>query len=357
MIGLDHVSVCLGTTGLDDIVLEILPGTWTFVIGPSGAGKTLLLETIAGLHLPDSGKVLLKGRDAAGIPPESRGMALVYQDSSLFPHLTVTENILFGLEQRGLSPGDRRTQAELLISQFQLEQLRDRYPPGLSGGEQQRVAIARALAVDPEMLLLDEPFAALDPLTRQEHIQMMRQLQRERKLTVVQVSHSREEAFALADRVAVIISGTLVQSGTCDEVFFHPLTPEIARFSGIENILSGIIVRSSDGMSDAEVNHQIFRVPGAYPPGTPVTLCVRGTDVHICPDNEDGQARDRIRLNGVIGSIIPMEHTLRIVILGPVPLVAIQARTKGSRALVPGQVVTIEIDATTVWVIPSGGTV
>jgi ABC-type Fe3+/spermidine/putrescine transport system ATPase subunit len=353
MIALDHVSLFLGTTGLRDISLAFQPGTWTFVIGPSGAGKTLLLETLAGLHAPDSGRVLLGDRDAAGISPESRGVALVYQDSSLFPHMTVTENILFGLEQRNLPAADRHKQADALIGQFRLGPLKDRYPATLSGGERQRVAIARALAVQPSVLLLDEPFGALDPLTRQEHILMMQQIRQERRLTVVQVSHSRDEAFALADQVAVLIEGKLVQSGTCDEVFFNPATTGVARFSGIENILPGKIVRSNNGMIAVEVCGLVVREVRGLLPGTSATICIRGTDVSICRAPESPPAPGRIRLNGVISAITPLEHTLRVVVSGPFPIIAMLARDEVARSLAVGQAVLLEIDAAAVRVIPS----
>jgi ABC-type Fe3+/spermidine/putrescine transport system ATPase subunit len=343
MIVLDRVSLHLEPTGLHNLSLRFEPGTWTFIIGPSGAGKTLILETLAGLHMPESGRILIGGRDVTVISPESRRVALVYQDYSLFPHMTVTENIAFGLMHQKIPQEEREREIADIIRKFHLEPFRDRFPDTLSGGEQQRVAIARALAIKPDILLLDEPFAALDPITRQEHMFMIQQIQREQGLTIVQVSHSREETFALADRVAVIIDGRVVQTGTSEEVFFHPSTPEVARFSGIENIFSGTVISNCDNVMNIDVAGQIICAEGPNNPGEEVTLCIRGTDIKIGPN---GCVPDpsRMRLSGVINGITPMEHTIRVAIGGQIPLISIVPRDADSRDLVFHQTVTVLID-------------
>ena len=350
MIALDHISLSFGSFGIHDLTLAIEPGTYLFIIGPSGAGKTLILETIAGLHSPDSGRVLLRGGDATGILPEKRGMALVYQDYSLFPHLTVTENIAFGLFHQESTPGEHERTVATLISQFRLESIRDRYPKTLSGGEQQRVAIARALATKPEILLLDEPFAALDPLIREQHIREMRRLQREHGLTVIQVSHSRDEAFALADRVAVVIDGRLVQSGTCEEIFFHPATESVGRFVGIENMLHGMIAGLDDGCMVVDVNGQHVRANGNLSVGEPVVLCVRGSDVLLNPPQN---IKDDFHtcLAGVVADISRREDRLRVEIDGSIPLIATLPLEKTGEGLRIGQRIRVSIDAAAVHVI------
>ena len=353
MIELDRLSIDVGSAGIRDLSLAIQPKTWTFIIGPSGAGKTLILEAIAGLHSVEGGRILILGADVSGLSPEKRGIALVYQDYSLFPHMTVAENIGFGLKQGGKSRKDQEQIVSDLLNRFRLLSFRDRYPGTLSGGEQQRVAIARALAVQPEILLLDEPFAALDPQIREEHILLMQQIRRERGLTIVQVSHSREEAFALADQVAVIMEGRLVQAGTCEEVFFHPATPDVARFAGIENILSGTISWSGDGITEVDVNGIVFHAKGALAVGRPVTLCIRGRDLQIAPAGS-APGTHQTSLSGVISGITLMEYMIRVEIRGQFPLIAILPREHPVQPLQCGQMVSILIDAAAVHIIPSG---
>lgn len=353
MIDLDRLSLDVGPVGIRDLSLAIKPETWTFIIGPSGAGKTLILEAIAGLHTVEGGRILIRGADVSGVSPEKRGVALVYQDYSLFPHITVAENIGFGLKQGHKTHKEQEQIVSDLLYRFRLLSFRDRYPGTLSGGEQQRVAIARALAVQPEILLLDEPFAALDPLIRQEHILLMQQIRRECGLTIIQVSHSREEAFALADQVAVIMEGRLVQAGTCDEVFFHPATPDVARFAGIENIFSGTVSRTGDGKTEVDVNGMVFHANGDLTAGRAVTLCIRGRDLQIVPAGT-APGPHQTCLTGVISAVTPMEYMIRAEISGPFPLIAILLREPSVQPLQLGQMLTILIDATAVHVIPSG---
>ncbi|MDD1683588.1 MAG: ABC transporter ATP-binding protein, partial [Methanoregula sp.] len=351
MIGLDQLSIDIGPAGIRDISLAIKPRTWTFIIGPSGAGKTLILEAIAGLHTMGGGRILMRGIDVSGVSPEKRGIALVYQDYSLFPHMTVAENIAFGPRRGNKSQKEQEQIVTELLNRFRLLPFRDRYPGTLSGGEQQRVAIARALAVQPEILLLDEPFAALDPLIRQEHIILMQQIRRERGLTIVQVSHSREEAFALADQVAVIMEGRLVQAGTCEEVFYHPVTPDVARFAGIENIFSGTVLTTSEGTMEVDVNGWIINANGNLTAGNPVTLCISGRDLQIAPAGT-APGPHQTCMTGVISGVTPKEYMIRAEISGPVPLVAILPREHPVQHRQSGQMVTILIDATAVHVIP-----
>lgn len=219
MIALEGVSLRRGDFTLREITLTVSPGEYLFLVGPSGAGKTLLLEVIAGLHPDATGRILIRGSDMIGVPPEKRNIALVYQDYALFPHLTVRENVAFGPKMRGVPENRIETLVTELLDRFGARKLAGRYPGTLSGGERQRVALARALAVEPDILLLDEPFAAVDPDLRHQFLQEMRDLQRERGMTVVQVSHARDEASALADRVVLIVAGRILQVGSVDEIF------------------------------------------------------------------------------------------------------------------------------------------
>jgi ABC-type Fe3+/spermidine/putrescine transport system ATPase subunit len=219
MIVLEGVSLRRGDFSLQNVNLDVGKGEYLFLVGPSGAGKTLLLEVIAGLHMDATGRILIRGNDMTGVPPEERNVALVYQDYALFPHLTVRENVAFGPRMRGLSKDRINTLVNNLLDRFGVRGLEGRYPGTLSGGERQRIALARALATEPDILLLDEPFAAVDLDLRGRFVREMRDLQRERGITVVQVSHAKDEASALADRVAVISAGRILHTGPVEEAF------------------------------------------------------------------------------------------------------------------------------------------
>jgi len=185
MIALEDLSVSMGDFRLERITVDVVDGEYLVILGPSGAGKTVLLEIIAGLRTPDTGKVTVNKRNMAGVLPEHRGVALVYQDYSLFPHMTAAENITYGLKMQKRSVPEIRERVDTLLENFGISSLKDRYPGSLSGGEQQRVAIARALATNPSVLLLDEPFASLDPRTRDECIRVMQDLKETRSITII----------------------------------------------------------------------------------------------------------------------------------------------------------------------------
>ncbi len=234
-----------------DVWLEVRVGELLAILGPSGCGKTTTLRLIAGLERPDAGSIEIAGALVAGsdrfIPPEGRGTGLVFQDYALFPHLTVEENIAFGLFR--LSRAERRQRVEELLRLTGLEPYRDRYPHQLSGGQQQRVAIARALAPRPSVLLLDEPFANLDAELRQRMREELRRLLRELGVTVVLVTHDRDEALSLADRVAVMLEGAILQVDTPERVYHEPKTREVARLLGQANFVPARVV-GAVGRSD-----------------------------------------------------------------------------------------------------------
>lgn len=212
MIVLEALTVVAGRFRLEEISLHIRPGDYWAVVGPSGAGKTILLETIAGVREAASGRILIDGTDMTDRPPQDRKVGLVYQDYALFPHMTVRENVGFGprIQHRSADPDES-------LRLLGIEDLGDRLPGGLSGGEQQRVAIARALAADPWVLLLDEPFSALDQETREECAAMIREIARERGLTVVQVTHHPAEVSGVATHLAEVREGWLVHAGPADD--------------------------------------------------------------------------------------------------------------------------------------------
>jgi sulfate transport system ATP-binding protein len=228
---------------LDDVSLDIGHGELVALLGPSGSGKTTLLRIIAGLDTPDSGQVVLDGEEATALPPQKRGVGFVFQHYALFRHMNVLENIAFPLtvKPRGERPPKERIRARAmeLLRLIQLEGYADRRPMQLSGGQRQRVALARALAVEPRVMLLDEPFGALDAQVRKELRRWLRRLHDEVQVTSVFVTHDQEEALEVADRVVVFNQGRIEQIGTPDEVYHHPATPFVHRFLGDVNAFPG----------------------------------------------------------------------------------------------------------------------
>ena len=224
---------------LREISFEVNEGEHFVILGPSGAGKTVLLEIIAGIIEPDSGRVYLNGRDVTDLPPEKRGLAYVPQNYALFPNMSVYDNIAFGLKVRKVPKIEIERKIREISKVLGIEHLLHRKPKTLSGGEQQRVALARALAVEPPLILLDEPFANLDVQTRSRLIGEMKRWREELGFTALHVTHSFEEAVSLGDRVGVMLNGRLVQVGSVREVFSRPASEEVARFLGFENIIEG----------------------------------------------------------------------------------------------------------------------
>jgi sulfate transport system ATP-binding protein len=237
-----------GFQALDDVSFSVGQGELLALLGPSGSGKTTLLRIIAGLEHADAGTVLFDGHDAAARHPRERGVGFVFQHYALFRHMTVFENVAFGLRVRPRA--ERPVESEIrrkvneLLGLVQLDYLGSRYPSQLSGGQRQRVALARALAVEPKVLLLDEPFGALDARVRQELRRWLRRLHAEIHLTSVFVTHDQEEALELANRVVVMNEGRIEQDGTPDDVVEHPATPFVLNFLGQVNIFHG---RVQDG--------------------------------------------------------------------------------------------------------------
>ncbi len=247
MIDVQGLSVKAGDFRLRDINLGIEDSRFGVILGPSGAGKSLLLESIVGLCSPDQGRVVIGGIDVTKSNPEDRNVAYVPQDMTLFPHLSVRGNLCFGAQARRMSSSDINMRMEQLSQLLDISHLLDRLNPmTLSHGEQQRVAIARALMIFPRAILLDEPFSALDALLRRQLQLQLKRINRELKITILHVTHDREEAFMLGDKIGIMIGGRLVQVGSRDDIYCRPATVEAARFLLNQNIFIGEVLARDD---------------------------------------------------------------------------------------------------------------
>jgi len=273
--------------GVFDIDLEVTDGELLAVIGASGSGKTTLLKLIAGFVSPASGRVLLDGEDVTSIPVRARQLGIVFQSYALFPHMSAEQNVAYPLKVRAVPAAERKRLAAAALELVGLEQFRDRRPFTLSGGQQQRVALARALVFQPKALLLDEPLSALDAGLRGEMRDEIQRLQREYRIATLHVTHDQEEALSMADRVAVMEAGRLVQVATPRELYDAPATRKVAAFVGKANLWDGR-VESGDSV---RVTFGLLRtLPHHYPAGESITVLVRPERVAVGPAPDGGNS-------------------------------------------------------------------
>ncbi|RDV01287.1 ABC transporter ATP-binding protein [Undibacter mobilis] len=258
--------------GVHDVSLGIRAGELLAVIGPSGCGKSTLLKIIAGFVQPSRGRVIIAGKDAAGIPPRERNIGIVFQSYSLFPHMTVLENVAYPLKLRGRPVAERRANALDILGRVGLKDHIDKLPAQLSGGQQQRVALARALVFDPQALLLDEPLSALDAALRVEMRDEIRRLQRAHHIATMHITHDQEEALSMADRVAVMRDGRLVQVDAPKALYAQPANRAVASFIGHANLWRGRVV---DGTSVETPLGILKTAPHGFAAGEPIVVLVR----------------------------------------------------------------------------------
>ncbi|NOY80515.1 MAG: ABC transporter ATP-binding protein [Kiritimatiellaeota bacterium] len=276
---------------LADLSCEIGDGELFFLLGPSGCGKTTLLRVLAGFVQPDSGRVLFDGVDITDTPPHRRPTAMVFQGYALWPHMTVAQNVAFGLEMQKVPRAARSEQVRNALEQVRIAELADRRPNELSGGQQQRVALARTLAAGPRCLLLDEPLANLDAKLRIEMRVEIRRLCKENQLTAVYVTHDQKEALSMSDRLAVMDRGRILQVGTPHEVYTHPVSAFIAEFIGETNFVPGRVHGAAD-RDTVELATPLGTLRAALPArdltsGDPVTLSVRPEVIRIVTESDD----------------------------------------------------------------------
>lgn len=266
------------TLVVDDVSFEIEQGELVALLGPSGSGKSTVLRIIAGLETADAGSIFLSGNDATHIRVQDRGIGFVFQNYALFKHMNVHDNIAFGLSVRKTPREEIQKSVTEMLSRMQLDGLEKRYPAQLSGGQRQRVALARALAPNPKLLLLDEPFGALDAKVRLELREWIRRLHKQHTITTVFVTHDQEEAMDLADRVIVLHRGKIEQIGSPEEIYDKPATEFVASFIGSINVLEGQIVGDSAQLGPLKV-----RTPSGVNEGTSVRAFIRPHEIELSP--------------------------------------------------------------------------
>jgi spermidine/putrescine transport system ATP-binding protein len=293
---------------VDGVTLEIPRGSFFALLGPSGCGKTTTLRMIGGFEEPTEGTIFLGERDVTGLPPYRRDVNTVFQSYALFPHLSIFENVAFGLRRRGVKGQDLRGQVTRILELVQLSGFERRKPRQLSGGQQQRVALARALVNSPRVLLLDEPLGALDLKLRKEMQLFIKALQHDVGITFIHVTHDQEEAMTMADSIAVMNAGRIEQLGSPDELYERPTTPFVARFLGASNLLEGQAegngaVRLSDGT--------VVRTSGAVGRSGPVAVGIRPEKIRLGGGEENslaGEVRERAYIGVSTQYIVDTPH-------------------------------------------------
>ena len=281
----ENLSVDLDSFHLRDINLRVEKGEYVCIIGPTGAGKTVLIETIAGFHKPSKGRIILEGEDITCKPPEKRGISIVYQDYMLFPHMTVYENIAYGARKKIRDKKSLEKEIIRIAGIMGIKHLLDRRPETLSGGEQQRVAIARAIISKPKLLLMDEPFSALDTRTTEKLRDFVKRVASEYGLTIIHVTHDIVDVWSLADKVAIMNNGRIVQYGEVEEVFSRPADNFVADFIDV-NILDGEIVGSSRDVVLIRAGDILLKAKANTVIGQHVRVFIRPEDIYVTTEQK-----------------------------------------------------------------------
>jgi molybdate/tungstate transport system ATP-binding protein len=348
---IECASLTLGQFSLRAIDLELKVGEIMVLLGPNGAGKSVCLEMIAGFHRASSGRILIHGREVTDLPPEQRRVGLVFQNFGLFPHCTVAANVSLGIRARRRAGNvEAKHSVGELLTQFGVAHLSDRYPQDLSPGEKQRVALARALATQPDLFLFDEPFSALDARTRVSLREELKAFLRHSGMAAIFVSHDQTDAALLADRVAVMNHGEILQVGAMSDIFGKPVNAFVAEFTGVENILAGRLSGQRGDLRRIEVADAVLYAPSGDFASGEALLCMRAEEVGLSA--RDGAAGPfglvgaTNRLSGRVVEAVCLGATTKVTVDCGFALVArLTSRQLGDLALAPGREVIAEIEA------------
>ena len=288
--------------------LEIANGELISLLGPSGCGKTTTLRCVAGFEQPTSGRIEFDGADVVSLPPEKRDIGMVFQNYALFPHMTVAENLAFGLEMRKVARAEIERRAAEVLKLVQLAELGARYPRQLSGGQQQRVALARALVIEPRLLLLDEPLANLDAKLREEMRFFIRSLQRRVGITTIYVTHDQAEAMVISDRIVVMFGGEIAQIGSAGDVYDRPASRQVASFIGLSNFIDGTVAGMDGGFCvvDTRLGRMHCRVGAASAVGSAGAILARPEIIALSAGEpaDDNRARAKVAERYFLGNMI-----------------------------------------------------
>jgi spermidine/putrescine transport system ATP-binding protein len=295
-------------TAVDGIDLEVPRGAFVTFLGPSGCGKTTTLRMIGGFEHPDSGQILIKGEDMGNRPPHKRDTSMVFQNYALFPHMSVADNIGFGLRERKVPKREIRDRVQKMLELVELPDRGGRKPRQLSGGQQQRVALARSLVIEPTVLLLDEPLGALDLKLRKQMQIELKRIQQQVGITFIYVTHDQEEALTMSDRIVVMNDGHVEQEGDAEEIFEKPRTRFVAEFMGAENLMDAGVIDRDSASTRLRVGSQEVTVPSALPvDARSAVVVVRPEKVRMdAPDGWIGHVRERVYKGSTMSYMIDM---------------------------------------------------
>jgi len=342
------------TVALAGVSLEIREGELFTLLGPSGCGKTTTLRILAGFVEPDEGEVYFDDVSVRGVPPAERGVGIVFQNYALWPHMTVFDNVAYGLRLRKLPPAEVRRRVRDALEQVGLVGMEDRTPGQLSGGQQQRVAVARALVLNPRLLLLDEPLSNLDAKVRARLRSEIRKLQQDLGITTVYVTHDQEEAMVLSDRIAVMRDGRVAQVGSPVDLYERPADLFVADFVGTNNLLPGTVGHLQDGWAEVQTPAGPMRGRAAGPlrQGQGAVLAVRPEAVQIADGGAGGMSvPGKVALAQYLGSLVRYE----VEVAGGLVLLVDVPNPKGTPSLRPGQSVRVTFDPSAALVFPEDG--
>jgi len=327
--------------------LDVAEGEFVSLLGPSGCGKTTTLRCVAGLEAPTTGRICFGDREVTRLPPEQRLIGMVFQSYALFPHLTVVQNIGFGLDVRGVRGSAARRRVADVVEMVQLKGLEARYPRELSGGQQQRVALARALVIEPALLLLDEPLANLDARLRDEMRFFIRALQGRLGITTLYVTHDQSESMIMSNRIVVMFGGRIHQIGSAEEIYDRPATREVATFIGHANLVHGLVVDARDGVATVEAAFGRFQcgTRQAVAVGSAVTAMVRPEALRLANGGDRRDLRGRVVARHFLGNLVDYR-----IALADGTIISVQELGGGAA---PGSdVVSVRVDPDKAWLLP-----
>jgi molybdate/tungstate transport system ATP-binding protein len=318
-VAVQNLSHSWGQFSLDNINLLVAEGSYFALLGPTGSGKTLLIEAIAGAYRPSQGRIIVGGEDVSRLPPEKRKISYAPQNYLLFDNMTVRKNVEFGLHAKGIPERERRNRVKHLLELLGISYIANRFPRNLSGGERQRVSLARALAVDPRAVLLDEPLSAIDAATKSSVLDYLRRVHRETGVTVIHVTHDHLEAASIADRIGVLRNGRIVQVGAPTDVIEKP-SSEVESIFKSENLIAGNIIRMEADLALVDIG--AGKIIEALTDRTgPVMLHIRPEDIVVSKEFIGTSARNR--LSGTIAEVTDLGPTVRLRISGNRQITAI----------------------------------